>query len=54
MTKEIKDAIESMPDSSILQLRKYVTVLTPSTLVSKQGIKGAGERESSETGGEVI
>jgi len=54
MTKEIKDAIESMPDSSILQLRKYVTVLTPPTLVSKQGIKGAGERESSETGGEVI
>jgi hypothetical protein len=54
MTKEIKDAIESMPDSSILQLRKYVTVLTPSTLVSKQGIRGARERESSETGGEVI
>jgi hypothetical protein len=54
MTKENKDAIESMPDSSILQLRKYVTVLTPSTLVSKQGIRGARERESSETGGEVI
>jgi hypothetical protein len=54
MTKQVKDAIESMPDSSILQLRKYVTVLTPSTLVSKQGIKGARERESSETGGEVI
>jgi hypothetical protein len=54
MTKEIKDAIGSMPDSSILQLRKYVTVLTPSTLVSKQGIKGARERRSSETGGEVI
>jgi hypothetical protein len=54
MTKEVKDAIESMPDTSILQLRKYVTVLTPSTLVSKQGIKGARERESAETGGEVI
>jgi hypothetical protein len=26
MTKEVKDAIESMPDTSILQLRKYVTV----------------------------
>jgi hypothetical protein len=24
MTKEVKDAIESMPDTSILQLRKYV------------------------------
>src|SRR5919197_487724 len=35
MTKQIKDAIELMPDKSILQLRKYVTVLTPSTLVSK-------------------
>jgi hypothetical protein len=54
MTKEVKDAIESMPDRSILQLRKYVTVLTPSTLVSKQGIKGAREREGAETGGEVI
>src|SRR5215204_3859894 len=54
MTKEVKDAIESMPDTSILQLRKYVTVLTPSTLVSKQGIKGARERRNSESGGEVI
>ncbi len=53
MTKEVKDAIESMPDRSILQLRKYVTVLTPSTLVSKQGIKGARERRSSQTG-EVV
>ena len=54
MTKEVKDAIESMPDRSILQLRKYATVLTPSTLVSKQGIKGARERRISPTGGEVI
>ena len=54
MTKQVKDAIESIPDRSILQLRKYVTVLTPSTLVSKQGIKGARERESAETGGEMI
>lgn len=53
MTKEVKDAIESMPDKSILQLRKYVTVLTPSTLVSKQGIKGTRERRSSQTG-EVV
>ena len=53
MTKEVKDAIESMPDKSILQLRKYVTVLTPSTLVSKQGIKGARERRSAQTG-EVV
>src|SRR5919108_4601218 len=53
MTKEVKDAIESMPDRSILQSRKYITVLTPSTLVSKRGIKGASERRSAQTG-EVV
>jgi hypothetical protein len=53
MTGQVKDAIESMPDKSILQLRKYITVLTPSTLVSKRGIKGARERESGQTG-EVV
>jgi hypothetical protein len=49
VTKEISDSIESMPDNSILQLRKYVTVLTPSTLVSKAGIKGARERDNQQT-----
>jgi hypothetical protein len=53
MTKKISDSIESMPDKSILQLRKYVTVLTPSTLVSKSGVKGAREKDSP-TMGEVI
>jgi hypothetical protein len=53
MTKKISDLIESMPNKSILQLRKYITVLTSSTLVSKTGIKGARERESAQTG-EVI
>ena len=53
MTKKISDSIESMPDRSILQLRKYITVLTLSTLVSKTDIKGAKERESAQTG-EVI
>jgi hypothetical protein len=53
MTKKISDSIESMPDKSILQLRKYITVLTLSTLVSKTGIKGARERESTQTG-EVV
>jgi hypothetical protein len=53
MTKKISDSIESMPDKSILQLRKYVTVLTPSTLVSKSGVKGARERDSPQMG-EVI
>lgn len=50
MTGQVKDAIDSMPDKSILQLRKYVTVLTPSTLVSKTGIRGAHERDSAQTG----
>jgi hypothetical protein len=50
MTKRISNSIESMPDKSILQLRKYVTVLTPSTLVSKTGVKGARERDSQQTG----
>ena len=54
MTKQVNDAIESMPDRSILQLRKYVTVLTPSTLVSKGSIQGSCERRSSQTGGEVL
>src|SRR5829696_7919460 len=54
MTKKISDSIESMPDKSILQLRKYITVLTSSTLVSKTDIKGTKERESSQTRGEVI
>jgi hypothetical protein len=50
MTKKVSDSIESMPDKSILQLRKYMTVLTPSTLVSKTGVKGARERDSQQTG----
>src|SRR5919198_3295480 len=54
MTKIISDSIESMPDRSILQLRKYVTVLTPSTLVSKTGIKGAREKASSQQTGEIV
>ena len=50
MTRQISDSIESMPDKSILQLRKYVTVLTPSTLVSKKGVKGARGRDSTQAG----
>jgi hypothetical protein len=53
MTKPIKDSIESMPQNSIVQLRKYITVLTPTTLVSKTGIGGSKDRDSSQTG-EVI
>jgi hypothetical protein len=46
MTKKISNSIELMPDRSILQLRKYVTVLTPTTLVSKKGVRGARDRDS--------
>ena len=51
MTKPIKDSIESMPQNSILQLRKYVTVLTPTTLVSKTGISGSKDRTQT---GEIV
>jgi hypothetical protein len=50
MTGQVKDAIDLMPDKSILQLRKYVSVLTPSTLVSKTGVQGARERDGVQTG----
>jgi hypothetical protein len=45
IAKRISDSIESMPNSSFLQLRKYVTILTPSTLVSKTDILRSRERE---------
>jgi hypothetical protein len=54
MTKKISDSVKSMPDKSILQLRKYITVLTPSTLVSKVGIEVSRERDSQQQTGEVI
>ena len=54
MTKKISDSIESTPDKSILQLRKYITVLTPSTLTSKTGVKGARERQNLQTDQEVV
>jgi hypothetical protein len=46
MTGQVKDAMDLMPDKSVLQLRKYITVLTPSTLVSKTGVQGARERDN--------
>ena len=38
-----------MPNSSFLQLRKYVTVLTPSTLVSKTDILTSREKQNLQT-----
>ena len=49
MTKKISDSIESMSNNSFLQLRKYVTVLTPSTLVPKTDILGSREKENLQT-----
>jgi hypothetical protein len=51
MAAAISRSIENLtdPQRTILQLRKYTTVLTPSTLVSKAGIKGARKKESSQT-----
>lgn len=49
MTKKISDSIKSMPNSSFLQLRKYVTVLTPSTLVSKTDILTSREKQNLQT-----
>ena len=51
MAKRIIDSIESMPNSSFLQLRKYVTVLTPSTLVPKTDVLRSRERKEE---GEMI
>ena len=39
LTKGVSDSIKQMPSTSMLQLRKYVTVLTPSTLVGKTNVK---------------
>ena len=49
MTKRISDSIESMPNSSFLQLRKYVTILTPSTLVPKTDILHSREKQNLQT-----
>ena len=38
-----------MSNNSFLQLRKYVTVLTPSTLVPKTDILGSREKENLQT-----
>jgi hypothetical protein len=46
ITKIISDSINSMPNSSFLQLRKYVTILTPSTLVSKTDILDSREKQN--------
>jgi hypothetical protein len=46
MAKKISNSMESMPNSSFLQLRKYVTILTPSTLVPKTDILQSKEKQN--------
>ena len=61
MTETVSESIDLIPAGSkegeggregrsILQLRKYITVLTPSTLTSKSDIKGPSERKGTQTG----
>jgi hypothetical protein len=48
MISMISHSIEAdLPKSSFLQLRKYITVLTPSTLVDKAGVSGTKGRNNS-------
>ena len=48
IAKEVRDSIEKgNSSSSIFQLRKYITVLTPSTLVNKSGVLGTKGRHNS-------
>ena len=61
MTKTVSESIDLIPAGSkeeeagggegrsILQLRKYITVLTPSTLITKSDVEGPRERRSSQT-----
>ena len=51
MTKQIGDSIKNMPNRSLLQLRKYVTVTTPSTLVPKTGLSASGQKGNKQSVG---
>jgi hypothetical protein len=47
MTSTVSQSIErDLSNSSILQLRKYITVLTSSTLVEKAGVLGSGGKDN--------
>jgi hypothetical protein len=48
MTKQFKESINKhIEKPSLLQLRKYITILTPSTLVEKSGIIGRRGKDGS-------
>jgi hypothetical protein len=47
MTSTVSQSIgRDLSNSSILQLRKYITVLTSSTLVEKAGVLGSGAKDN--------
>jgi len=47
MTKQFKESIgKEIEKPSLLQFRKYVTILTPSTLVEKSGVATKGKDDS--------
>lgn len=48
MTKQFNESIKRDTEKpSLLQLRKYVTILTPSTLVEKSGVSGTKGEDNS-------
>jgi hypothetical protein len=48
MTKQFKESINrDIENPSLLQLRKYITILTPSTIVEKSGVSGMRGKEGS-------
>jgi hypothetical protein len=49
ITKQISDSIHNEQRTGLVQLRKLVTVLTPSTLVGKTDIEGSRNKDNSIT-----
>jgi hypothetical protein len=48
MTKQFKESINrDIENPSLLQLRKYITILTPSTIVEKSGVLGMRGKDGS-------
>jgi hypothetical protein len=48
MTKQFKESINrDIENPSLLQLRKYITILTPSTIVEKSGVSGMRGKDGS-------
>jgi len=49
MTRQFNESVKrDTENSSLLQLRKYITILTPSTLVEKSGVLGTKGKDNSD------